>query len=109
MINVKLVNALATLPEGDFFIAQPPMMLGRSLESEIRLEDPWVSRRHCRIDQVDAAVVVRDLGSTHGTFVNGCQVVEAVLEPGDKLSVGMSSFVVHYDGETATVAAGMSP
>ena len=51
-----------------------------------------VSRRHCQLDEVGGLLVVRDLGSRYGTYVNGMRVAEARL-PDDKLTVGLTSFV----------------
>jgi pSer/pThr/pTyr-binding forkhead associated (FHA) protein len=73
-----------------------PVVIGRSPDSRIQLDDSWVSRRHCEIDELDGELVIRDLGSRHGTFVNGCRVTEAALMPGDKLTVGIASFRVSY-------------
>ena len=96
-MNIKFINASPLDAEDDVFVEQLPVILGRASEAGIRLNDPWVSRRHCEVDQLDGALVVRDQGSTHGTFVNGEPVTEAVVMPGDKLCIGMSSFVVDYD------------
>ncbi len=54
------------------------------------------SRRHCEIDQIGGTLVVRDIGSRNGTFVNGKQVIQAHLLPEARLTVGLSSFEVHY-------------
>jgi hypothetical protein len=68
--------------------------IGRNEESEVFLVDPSVSRSHARLEIEGTALVVRDLGSTNGTFVNGERVYEAVLEVGDVISVGSTSLVV---------------
>ena len=91
MTNIKLVNSYASLPEADFFMAQPPMMLGRSLEAEVRLEDPWVSRRHCRIDQINGAVIVRDLGSMNGVYIDDRRVEKAIIPPSGLVRIGAVS------------------
>ena len=67
--------------------------LGRALEADVRVNDPRASRLHARIHvERDAAgepvCRVVDLGSTNGTLLNGRPVTEAVLEHGDKLTVG---------------------
>ncbi|MGI6415562.1 MAG: FHA domain-containing protein [Thermoguttaceae bacterium] len=54
-----------------------PAVLGRSSSSQILVADQWVSRRHCELNEVDGVLVVRDLGSRHGTYVNGMRVSEA--------------------------------
>jgi pSer/pThr/pTyr-binding forkhead associated (FHA) protein len=76
------------------------VVLGRCPEADVRIDDRWVSRRHCELVESDGMLVVRDLGSTHGTFVNGRQVTEARLRPEDKLTVGLTSFVASYRAAT---------
>ncbi|MHB8901378.1 MAG: FHA domain-containing protein, partial [Thermoguttaceae bacterium] len=56
----------------------------------------WVSRRHCQLSEVDGMIVVRDLGSTHGTYINGRKIFESSLRPDDKLTLGLTSFVASY-------------
>lgn len=79
---------------GDLTLDQFPLLLGRGPEADVRLDDRWVSRRHCELDCVYGQLVVRDLDSRHGTMVNGSSIREARLEPGDRLSVGMTTFRV---------------
>ena len=62
------------------------------------MEDQWVSRRHCELNELNGILVVRDLGSKHGTYINGMRVSEAPLLPEDKLTVGLTSFVACYRG-----------
>jgi len=71
-------------------------MVGRSPDADVHVDDPWASRRHCLIEQVDGALLIRDVGSRHGTFVNGESVQSALLLPGDRLTIGASSFEVSY-------------
>lgn len=73
-----------------------PVRLGRGPDADVQLGDRWVSREHCEIVSADDALVVRDLGSKHGTFVNGRSVLEAELHPGDELNIGLTRFVVEY-------------
>lgn len=74
-----------------------PLRIGRGPETDVRVGDRWVSREHCEIDCIDGVLLVRDLGSKHGTFVNGRSVLEAELKPGDLLNIGITRFVVEYD------------
>lgn len=62
--------------------------IGRSEEGEIFLNDPSVSRTHAVVDVTGEHAVVRDLGSTNGTFLNGRRVEAGPLRDGDELRFG---------------------
>ena len=81
----------------DFRVQVFPFVIGRSRDADIMLDDRWVSRRHCVIEEQDGRLVVRDLGSKHGTFVNDGLIRESVLLPGDKLNLGLTTLVAVYD------------
>jgi len=66
----------------------PQVNLGRARDSDVILDDSRVSRYHARIIQRYGQFVLQDLGSTHGTFVNGDPVQECVLRSGDRLTLG---------------------
>ncbi len=74
-----------------------PAVLGRSREADLTLGHPSISRRHCRLREENGLVVVEDLQSTNGTFVEDRPVEQAALEPGARLRVGPLTFVVVYD------------
>ena len=66
-----------------------PATFGRdSGAAAVALDDRNVSRRHARIEIVDDDLVITDLGSTNGTFVNDERVTRRVLVPGDKMRIG---------------------
>ncbi len=71
-----------------------PAIVGRDPDCDICLRDPCLSRLHCEIDEISGRLVVRDLESRNGTFVNGCKVGFAHLSPGDKLRLGRTRLVV---------------
>ncbi|MBP88355.1 MAG: hypothetical protein CMJ64_16840 [Planctomycetaceae bacterium] len=81
-----------------------PLVIGRSPDADITLDDRWVSRRHCELEMIDGVIVVRDLGSKHGILVNDSPVCESPLQPSDTLNVGLSRVVAVY--EKAFVAEG---
>lgn len=73
----------------------PQCLVGRSEECHLRPQTDAISRRHCLIMTTENEVVVRDLKSRNGTFVNGEKVTEeAVLLCGDQLRIGPLSFEV---------------
>lgn len=80
-----------------------PVVIGRSDDVHVRVECRWASRRHCEIDRVDGQFVLRDLGSRHGTIVNGASVQEIVLRPGDEIGVGLYRFVVKWPGKLVSM------
>ncbi len=79
-----------------------PVTLGRGADADVRVLDQCASRLHCRILQVENQLVVQDLGSTLGTLVNGQPIEEAPLNPGDKLTVGISTFSIDLEIRTKT-------
>src|SRR5688572_18393959 len=74
-----------------------PTIIGRSREADLTVAHPLVSRQHCRIFEVDGALVVKDNQSLNGTFIGGARITEAVLKPGDQLTVGPLTFVALYE------------
>jgi pSer/pThr/pTyr-binding forkhead associated (FHA) protein len=75
-------------------VADEPLTVGRSPRADIRLEDITVSLRHAEIRIAEGALVVIDLGSLNGTWVNGRSEVAKKLEVGDEVSIGRSTFRV---------------
>jgi hypothetical protein len=67
------------------------LVIGRSRECDVTLDDPNVSRRHAEVRQEDGAWWVVDLGSTNGVEVNGRRVDRAKLEPDDEILLGTSA------------------
>jgi Protein of unknown function (DUF3662)/FHA domain len=66
------------------------VLLGRSRECDIALDDPNVSRRHAEVRHEDGAYWIVDVGSTNGVTVNGKRVARAKLEPDDRIVLGTS-------------------
>ncbi len=62
--------------------------LGRNPTTDIRVHDPTVSSFHCEVIVSGTTVLVRDLNSTNGTFVDGDQIQEAFLRPWQILRLG---------------------
>ena len=81
-----------------------PAIFGRDEQAEVPLADPWVSHRHCEIEQVGHALVIRDLFSKNGVFLHGHRVREAAITAGDRLTVGRTHITVHCGIVTETTA-----
>ena len=73
------------------------VLLGRSRECDVVVGDPNVSRRHAEIRREGGGWTVADLGSTNGIKVNGRRVDQAALEPGDRVTLGLTEFTFELD------------
>lgn len=88
-------------------LLRPALVVGRRESTDIVLRFPNVSGRHCELTIVDGYWVVKDLGSSNGTKVNGSRVIEQRLEPGDTLSIAKHEFDIIY--EPARLGAKAAP
>ncbi len=74
------------------------LVLGRGDRAEIRLEDPFASSRHARVYEQGNIVVIEDLDSTNGTYLNEELLQTArPLHPGDRVRIGDSEFTFEAD------------
>jgi hypothetical protein len=74
------------------------LVLGRGEEAEIRLEDPFASARHARVFQEGETLVIEDLSSTNGTYLNEELLHGArPLHLGDRVRIGDSEFTFEVD------------
>lgn len=81
------------LQEGVHFI-------GRSTECSIALHDQGVSKRHAQVEVYSNKIIITDLKSRNGTFLNGTKVNTALIQPGDRASVHDTFFEVMQMPET---------
>jgi hypothetical protein len=66
------------------------VIIGRGGELDIVLVEDMVSRKHAKINTTEGKIVIEDLGSTNGTFVNGEKIKRARLKEGDRVLIGTS-------------------
>jgi predicted component of type VI protein secretion system len=88
---------------------QPVLTVGREITCSIRLDSPYVSRQHARIEQQDGGVMLVDLGSRNGSLLNGERVEgSAPLSPGDVVTIADATLEClaesASDGTTRTFA-----
>ncbi|WP_223775725.1 DUF3662 and FHA domain-containing protein [Streptomyces sp. 135] len=73
-------------------ISRPTLVLGRSTDADVRIDDPGVSRRHCEI-RTGTPSTIQDLGSTNGIVVDGQHTTRATLRDGSRIVVGQTTIV----------------
>lgn len=98
-MNITLVGFTRKGARKDIPVQGPSAVIGRTTEADIQIPVSDVSRRHCQIAISANKVMVKDLGSSNGTFVNNQKIAETALRPGDRLTVGPFTFVVQIDGQ----------
>ena len=96
-MTVRLVSLTPGEPRVQTIINKLPVVIGRNPHADVQLDDCWASRVHCEISEISGILLVRDLDSKNGTAVNGQSIKEAHLLPGDRLTVGLTSFQVQYN------------
>ena len=78
-------------------------IIGRQTDCQIRIPSSGISRHHCELTLADGKVLLRDMGSSNGTFVNRKKIQQAQLVAGDLIGIGDLVFVVRIDGNPATI------
>jgi pSer/pThr/pTyr-binding forkhead associated (FHA) protein len=78
-----------------FLLDTESTTVGRSQDADILLDDISVSRRHAVFSRTDSGVVVKDVGSLNGTYVNRQMVDEKLLQPGDEVQIGKFRLVFY--------------
>ncbi|MBN1210835.1 MAG: sigma 54-interacting transcriptional regulator [Myxococcaceae bacterium] len=77
--------------------------VGSDPASDLVLTDPTVSRRHLEIERTAKGLVLRDLGSRNGTYLDGRQIIQVVLQSGDKVQLGKTKLTIKPDTRTTEV------
>jgi len=97
-LNVKLVVVGGDVKTTELTL-RLPSTIGRGRGTSVILPHPLVSRQHCELYEADGQLMVRDLGSLNGTFVNNQRITDALLAPGELLTVGTVTFRAVYEIE----------
>lgn len=75
-----------------------PLTIGRSVGSQIRVDDTEVSRKHVRLEHDGTSFRIKDLGSANGAYVNGARITEAELSNGDSIRLGITQLAFQLIG-----------
>lgn len=93
-----LVLEAPGLPPRPVAIRRLPLVIGRERPADIVVPNDRVSRRHARVAAVGSAMMLEDLESRNGTFLNGKRIRRASLHPGDRIRVGNVDIVWSVKG-----------
>jgi hypothetical protein len=106
----KLVVLTQSMAGRSCELAAERTTIGRVEDNAFQIAEPSVSNRHCEILLRGSDVVVKDLNSTNGTFINGEKVAdEAILKPGQTLRLGNIDLRLEVPGAPAAPAAPAAP
>lgn len=96
-MHIKLVSVDPFSPVLKLELDRLPAVIGCNGRADIRVTDRGVSDRHCELLLNDGEIIVRDMKSKHGVFVNGVQVKNsAALQPDDTLVIGIRCLQISY-------------
>lgn len=85
-----------------------PNFLGRGFANDFKIDDPSVSGAHCQIVVDAGSIMIKDLGSTNGTFVNRAPVREASITPGQTIHLGGVEILVEDERGASASAPALS-
>ena len=91
-MNVALIMLRRDGTRRAFAFQKARVVVGRTYHCDLRIPMASVSRKHCAFVTRDNEVLLRDLGSTNGTYVNGARIAEVSLCSGDKIAIGPVQF-----------------
>jgi pSer/pThr/pTyr-binding forkhead associated (FHA) protein len=72
--------------------------IGRVDDNTFQIADPSVSSHHCEVELRGTDVIIKDLNSTNGSFINGEKISESVLKPGQTLRLGQIELQLLTEG-----------
>src|SRR5918992_841128 len=108
-MSAKLVVVAGPLCGEGFPLEAPGTTIGRDASTQLSIPDRLMSRRHCAIEAAGDNFLLRDLGSSNGTYVNGMPVRERTLEHGDRIRAGDSILLFLAPHGTSPAAASQRP
>ncbi|GAB4573645.1 MAG: hypothetical protein Kow0077_16670 [Anaerolineae bacterium] len=97
--GIRLVVRRGPQPNQTYELNKDIIALGRDITNDIVINDPEVSRHHCRLTRTPSGYTLEDLGSTNGTFVNGQRLSTGrALVHGDMIGLGETVTLIYEGG-----------
>ena len=109
--GLRLVVSQGPQPGQTFMLDRDVLTVGRDPSNSIMITDPQVSRQHARITRQSGVMVIEDLGSTNGTYINGMRLTAPhALVNGDAVGLGEAVTLTYYGAmQTTTDTARAQP
>lgn len=98
-MDVTLVMFKSDGKRQDFPLNKARTIVGRKNNCDLRIPLSSVSRQHCELAIEGEQLRIKDLGSSNGTFHNGSRIQEAIIEPGDEVTIGPVVFTAVINGQ----------
>jgi len=91
-------NAFVVIEGGKIYpLVKVVINIGRTLDNQLVIDDPRVSRSHAELRAIQGHFVLFDLNSTGGTFVNGHRISKTIIYPNDTISLGGVALTFNQD------------
>ncbi len=98
-MDVQLVMWKEDGVRRNFDLKRSVSIIGRGGDCDFQIPLAIISRRHCQLTRKDNRLMVKDLGSSNGTYLNNKRVLQAEVHAGDTLTVGPVIFTILIDGQ----------
>src|SRR4051812_50114324 len=90
-------------------VGDQPISIGRHSDNKVVISDTLASRFHCIVEKTPEGYLLRDLGSSNGTRVNGRRVRSVLLNPGDVVMIGKTRLILVLPSTPAGTGAPPPP
>jgi pSer/pThr/pTyr-binding forkhead associated (FHA) protein len=97
IIGPRLVCTTAGGQSKIYPLKKSKLVIGRSVEADLHLLDPLVSRKHCIIERRDDAFIVRNVSTTNPLLLNDKEIAEKQLYTGDQINIGSATLAFISD------------
>lgn len=98
--HFNFMEAYLILPNKEIFpLKRTITQIGRKNDNHLIIDNPMISRNHAQIRNINGTFMIFDLNSTSGTFLNGVKINQALLRPGDVISIANYPLVYGIDDD----------
>jgi transcriptional regulator with GAF, ATPase, and Fis domain len=96
-MGARLIAVAGPIPKTEFLLGDEEAVIGRDVAATVCVNSRSASRRHCIVRRDGDQYLIKDLGSSNGTLVNGLPITECVLRHGDRIAISDALFVFATD------------